>query len=273
MIRTALVVLTAIGSVTALSAEPSSAQAPKFSSKQLEITGFSQAVSFNVATGNFHVKGAPVLHAAFPLKHMSLDAADLIGHYDNKAEALRDATLTGGVHGTFENKAKKGTNKIVFGSASAVYTDEGADAADINTTGGAHFSSVNIATGSKFLLKGSNGTFHLSTPANQEMSLQNADLDGPVTYSFAGIHVGKDQKSEPVSGGGTAGRLKLTRSGTDYVLYLSNGFSLKGIGLGFALDVPGAGAITVTIDESGNFKGFSSDDDTPATLTPLKKNK
>jgi hypothetical protein len=274
MNRTALAVFSVLGLATMLSADPPAAPI-KFSSKHMEITGLSPlGLSYVIATGVFHAKGDPLLHAVMPLKHMTLNAARIDGHIDTTIGAFKDATLAGGVSGTLDNKAKVGTNRITFSGSTAVYTDKGTEsepAADIDVTGGVKFQSTNGTVGSKFSLSGSHGAFHLSTPANQEMSLQNADLDGPVSFSFSGVPTGTGKKQEASSGSGTAGHLMITRNGGDYVLQLSGGISLEGNAFGFNGSFPSMGSATITIDESGNFKTFSTPESVAGTLTPHKQ--
>lgn len=253
---------------------------PSLHSKKLVVTGIAPG-KFNATTNKngvttFSFVGAPKLHAVLPLKRMTLDAAGITGHLDASGE-LKDAVMTGGVHGTLEANAKKGVNVSTFDGSTVRYLDKGsaaAQAADIDVTGSVTFQSANTSVGSKFSLTGSRGTFQLRTPSGGELTLATADIDGPVTYSFTGVRVGKDQKTEPTKGSGTAGHLHLVRSGsdgTDYELHLSGGVSIKGTGSGIDADFPKTESVTVVMDEEGNFKSVSTDESVSGTLTPVKK--
>jgi hypothetical protein len=252
-------------------------QLGSFRSKQLVVTGIAQhSLRYTVqgAVTSFAVQGAPTLHAVMPVKHMTLDAAALTGHLDS-AGALKDAVLTGGVTGTLTQKATKGTNKITFTGTTVNYTEKGtvdSPAADIDASERVTFKSANSAVGSKFALNGSHGVFNLKTLSGDRLGLSEANLDGPVSFSFAGVRVVVDKKPQSSSGSGTAGHLTVVRGdGLDYVLHLSGGVSLKGVGGGFDADFPKTEAVTVVLDQDGNFKSLTTDGSVSGTLTPSKK--
>ena len=165
-------------------------------------------------------------------------------------------------------------NHITFAGGTVNYADKGtttAPAADIDATGGVSFASSNATAGSKFAVKGSHGLFHLRQVGGV-LSLADGDLDGPVAFSFSGVTMGADKKRQPSSGDGSAGHLRVARSGTDYELHLSGGVHIKGSGAGNDVDFTDQ-AMTVVVDQAGNFKSFSGDESTSGTPTPKQQPK
>ena len=103
------------------------------------------------------------------------------------------------------------------------------------------------------------------------MQLNDADLDGPVTFSFSGVAADKDKK--PASGHGTAGHLRITRGGpggSDYELHVSGGTTLTGSNGEFDINFKEQAA-TIVIDESGNFVSFVGADSASGAINSHKR--
>ena len=257
-----------------------------FGSKQLSVTNIDpKHFNAHLVEGTFSFRGLPILHAALPEKHVTLDAARIDGTIDTATKLLKTAKLTGGVKGTMESTSADGLNHTNFSGATVNYTNMGNasdQSADIEVFGGAEFGSTNETVARKLSLKGTHGIFKmrpiigsLDAQGNVLVGLANADLDGPVTIDFSGVMVAKDNskkppvtKKTPVSGTATGGHLTVSRpeSGTDYIIRMSGGVHL------LETRGPNAGAqITTTVvnlefDAMGVLIKFWGEDEATTTV-------